>query len=127
MATAPTRATIDDLYRVEGKAELIGGKVVELLASGLRPGEVASNIRGSLRGYARVNKRGVATGDGVGYAIPEIGSGRESFCPDAAYYNGPMPANTMRFIDGAPDFGVVDRRQRIARCRCRGSVGLRRA
>jgi Uma2 family endonuclease len=106
MATAPTRATIDDLYRVEGKAELIGGKVVEIMASGIRPGEVATNIHLSLRAFARANKRGVSTGDGVGYAIPEISSGRESFCPDTAYYDGPMPTNIMRFVEGTPTFAV---------------------
>ena len=30
-------------------------------------------------------------GDGVGFAIPEISSTRESFCPDAAYYDGLLP------------------------------------
>ena len=34
MSTAtPTRATLDDLMRVEGKAELIGGKVVKFLGT----------------------------------------------------------------------------------------------
>ncbi len=32
------RATLDDLYAVEGKAELIGGRIVQFMASGNRPG-----------------------------------------------------------------------------------------
>jgi Uma2 family endonuclease len=106
MATAPTRATIDDLYRVEGKAELIGGKVVELMANGARPGEVAGNIYVSLRAFAKGIRRGFATTDGVGFAIHEITSGRESFCPDSAYYDGPMKADVMRFVEGPPTFAV---------------------
>jgi hypothetical protein len=45
MATVqPARATLDGLYRVEGKAELIGGKVVELIASGRQPSRIAKRI-----------------------------------------------------------------------------------
>ncbi len=32
-----TRATLDDLYAVEGKAELIGGRIVHLMGSGDQP------------------------------------------------------------------------------------------
>src|SRR5207244_4100586 len=47
--------------------------------------------------------------DGIGYAIPELPSGRESFSPDASYYVGPRPVNRMRFIEGAPTFAVAVR------------------
>ena len=43
MATVQ-RATLDNLYRTPGKAELIGGRIVEYMATGVRPSEVASNI-----------------------------------------------------------------------------------
>jgi Uma2 family endonuclease len=106
MATVnPTRATPDDLMRTEGKAELIGGKVVEYMATGMRPSEVATNIHFSLREHAR--KRGhKAFSDNLGYLVPELASGRESFSPDTSYYDGPLPQNLMRFIDGPPTFGV---------------------
>jgi Uma2 family endonuclease len=42
----------------------------------------------------------------MGFAVPELPSGRESFSPDAAYYLGVLPVNPMRFIDGAPTFAV---------------------
>jgi hypothetical protein len=50
--------------------------------------------------------RGVACTENVGFAIPEIPSGRGSFAPDAAYYDGPLPKNLMRFIEGAPTLAV---------------------
>jgi Uma2 family endonuclease len=33
-------------------------------------------------------------------------SGRESFSPDASYYDGPLPVNLMRFIEGVPNCAV---------------------
>ena len=60
----------------------------------------------SLRLYANATGRGRAYADGIGYAIPELASGRESFSPDASYYLGPRPANRMRFIEGPPTFAV---------------------
>jgi Uma2 family endonuclease len=99
------RATIDDLYGVEGKAELIGGRIVRYKASGYLPSRVAFRIARKLEEYAEANGD-VAAPDGLGYAIPEISSGRESFEPDASYYNRPLPANRQRFIDGPPTFAV---------------------
>ena len=106
MATVnPPRATPDDLMRTEGKAELIGGKVVTFMATGWRPHEVAANIYVSLRAYAK-QRGGHAFSDNLGFIVPELLSGRESFCPDAGYYDGPLPKNLMRFIDGPPAFAV---------------------
>ena len=101
-----TRATLDDLYREEGKAELIGGRIVRYMASGALPSSVAFEIAVSLRQFAKATGRGVAYSDGIGYAVPELPSGRESFSPDASYYTGPQPANPMRFIEGTPAFAV---------------------
>jgi Uma2 family endonuclease len=101
-----TRATLDDLYREEGKAELIGGRIVRFMPSGHLPGRVSEEILISLRMHERQTRHGVAHGDGVGFAVPELPSGRESFSPDASYYVGPLPRNIMRFIEGAPTFSV---------------------
>ncbi len=101
-----TRATLDDLYSVEGKAELIGGRIVHLMGSGDQPSFVAFEIAGSLRDYVRLTGRGQARADGLSYAIKEISSGRESFQPDASYYLGPRPSNKLRFVEGAPTFAV---------------------
>jgi len=101
-----TRATLDDLYREEGKAELLGGRIVRFMASGDLPSVVAGEIFVSLRLYGRMLGQGVAFGDGIGYAVPELPSGRESFSPDASFYLGLRPANRMRFIEGAPTLAV---------------------
>jgi Uma2 family endonuclease len=106
VSAAVTRATLDDLYREEGKAELIGGRIVRFMASGHLPGVVAEEIFVSLRLYQKTRKRGVAHGDGVGYAVAELASGRESFSPDASYYDGPLPLNLMRFIEGPPNLAA---------------------
>jgi Uma2 family endonuclease len=107
MATVhPTRATPADLLRTEGKAELIGGRVVQYMATGVRPSEVAANIYVSLRAYARRTRRGRAFTDNLGYIVPLLPSGRESFSPDASYYDGPLPQNLMRFIEGPPTFAA---------------------
>ena len=100
------RATLDDLYRTEGKAELIGGRIVRFMASGHLPSAVAEEIFVSLRLYIKSTGHGVAHTDGIGYAVPELPSGRESFSPDASYYTGTLPANPMRFIEGPPTFAV---------------------
>jgi Uma2 family endonuclease len=100
-------ATLDDLYRVEGKAELINGRIVNYVASGDLPSEIAFEIAVRLRAYAQQSGIGKAYADGIGYAmIPPLSSGRQSFSPDASYYIGAPPANRMRFIVGAPVFAV---------------------
>jgi Uma2 family endonuclease len=106
MATITTRATLDDLLKTDGKAELIGGRIVHFMASGFAPSVVALEIAVSLRAYAKATSRGFASADGLGFAVPELPSGRESFCPDAAYFDGPPPARRMRFVEGPPTLGV---------------------
>lgn len=97
-----TRATIEDLYKVEGKAELVNGEIVCMSPTGGRPGIAGGEIFASLREYARRTGQGRAFPDGVGFQVhlPH----RESFSPDAAWYVGPAP--DMRFPQGAPVFAV---------------------
>ena len=102
-----TAATLDDLLRVDGKAELIGGRIRRFMASGDAPSRAAFEIAVSLREFARRTGKGVAYPDGIGYALrPPLLGGRQSFSPDASYYNGPSPTNPMRFIEGPPTFAV---------------------
>ena len=103
-----TAATLDDLYRVEGKAELIAGRIVPMSPTGDWPGWVAAAIYRALFDHAEATGRGLAHTDGVSYAVPEISSGRQSFSPDASYFDGPRPAlaDRMRFLPGAPAFAV---------------------
>ena len=105
MLAPPPRATLDDLMRTEGKAELIAGRIVTFMATGDLPNELAFRIARKLADYADVQGGRVHT-DGIGYRVPELLSGRETFSPDCAYYTGRLPANRMKFIDGPPDFAV---------------------
>ena len=72
------------------------------MPTGYLPGAVGGEIFVSLRTHAKQIGRGMALPDGVGYAIAELPSGRESFQPDTSYYAGLPPLNKMRFIMGAP-------------------------
>ena len=105
LAVATHPATLADLARVEGKAELVAGCLVLLMPTGHRPGLIAGRIFRRLADYADV-AGGFAYGDNVGFAVPRLSTGRESFAPDAAYYTGLPPADAMRFVPGAPDFAA---------------------
>lgn len=101
-----TRATLDDLYNEQGKAELIGGRIVRFLSSGHLTCATAGEIFVSLRVYAKITNQGIAHAGGIGYAVPELPSGRVSFSPDASFYEGALPSKPMRFIEGPPTFAV---------------------
>lgn len=105
------RATLDDLYRCEGKAELIGGRIVTYRSTGIRPSEVASNIYVSLRNHVKQTGQGRVFNDNLGYAIPQLPSTRESFVPGASYFAGLLPINLMGFVQGPPTFAVEVRRE----------------
>jgi Uma2 family endonuclease len=102
MMIANQKATVEDLYRVEGKAELVDGELVHFMPTGDAPGFAAAEVFVSLREYARRTKRGRALTDNQAFLVnlPR----RQSFSPDAAYYTGP-PAG-MRFFESPPDFAV---------------------
>jgi Uma2 family endonuclease len=100
-------ATNDDLYRVEGKAELISGRIVRYMPNGDLPSTVAFEIAILLREYAKRTGIGRVYTDNIGYALRRpLKNGRLSFSPDTSYYDGPLPANRMRFIEGAPTLAV---------------------
>src|SRR3954449_11972960 len=105
-STAAARATLADLARTSGKAELIGGRIVHLMPTGHRPNRVAARIFRSLDDHAEVTSQGVAYTDNMGFAVPELTSGRQSFSPDASYYLGPFPSDDMDFVAGPPTLAV---------------------
>jgi Uma2 family endonuclease len=94
-------ATIEDLYRVEGKAELVNGEIVLMSPTGGIPGYAGDEIYISLREYARLSERGYAVGDNKAFIVnlPH----RRSFSPDAAFYIGEIGPG---FYSGAPIFAV---------------------
>jgi len=96
-------ATIDDLYREEGKAELVGGEIVRMSPAGRKRGKATFNLCLSLGTYLKsAGLPGDGFADGTGFLcdLPH----RQSFCPDAAYYTGPHFEN--KFLPQAPDFAV---------------------
>src|SRR5437667_6736143 len=106
MSIGQRRATLEDLYNEPGKVELIGGRIVRFMATGYKPNMVAGKIFRRLADFSEAIGKGKPFTDNMGFAVPELSSGRESFCPDAAFYVGKLPTNPMRFIEGPPTFAV---------------------
>ena len=97
-----TEATIEDLYRVHGKAEIVNGEIVLMSPTGDLPNSAALEIAVSLREYARRTKLGRAYTDNAAFIVDL--PNRKSFSPDAAFYIGPRAGG--KFLDGAPVFAV---------------------
>ena len=108
MSSLPqTAATLDDLRRVEGKAELVAGRIVYLMPTGFRPGQVGGRIFRSLDDHVVLTGRGVALPDNVGFVVHELSSGRQSFSPDASYSSSAYsPWMTWISSMGPPTFAV---------------------
>jgi Uma2 family endonuclease len=97
-----TEATIEDLYKVEGKAELVNGEIVHMSPTGFEPGYARDEIFASLREYSKRTKSGVAVGDNKAFRVNL--PNRKSFSPDAAFHIGAKTG--MKFLDSAPIFAV---------------------
>jgi len=70
-ATQHPAATLADLARHEGKAELIAGRIVPLMPTGYRPNLVAFRIARSLDDHAQATGRGVVFTDNMGFTVLE--------------------------------------------------------
>jgi Uma2 family endonuclease len=98
-----TERLISELYKVDGKAEIVDGRIVHMSPTGFEPGNASGAIYVSLRQFIRQTKApGAAVPDNVGFLtdLPH----RKSFCPDAAYHTGPRTG--MKFLSQAPDFAA---------------------
>ena len=95
-------ATIEDLYKVEGKAELVNGEILIMSPTGINPGYAGDVIFSSLFDYSKRRRFGRAVGDNKAFVVnlPH----RKSFSPDAAFVIE-RPSG-MRFYQGAPVFAV---------------------
>jgi Uma2 family endonuclease len=97
-----TEATLEGLYKVDGKAELVNGEIVSISPTGGKPSMAARAVVLSLYEYERRTKSGYAVTDNAAFRVnlPH----RKSLSPDAAFYVGGEP--TMKFFEGAPVFAV---------------------
>jgi Uma2 family endonuclease len=103
MVVASPASLIDELSRVDGKAEIVGGRIVPLMTTGRMPIYAAFELAVSLRLYVRVaGLQGIAVPDNAGFIVRL--PNRQSFSPDAAYYEGPNSG--MKFFDGPPLFAA---------------------
>jgi len=95
-------ATIEDLYKVKGKAELVNGEIILMSPTGYRPGYAGDAILVSLFQHSKRYKAGIPVGDNKAFVVnlPH----RKSFSPDAAFHVGSDTG--MKFFEGAPVFAV---------------------
>jgi Uma2 family endonuclease len=95
-------ATIEDLYKVKQKAEIVNGEIILMSPAGSFPGYAGDEIFSSLREYSKRQRYGRAVSDNKAFVVnlPH----RKSFSPDAAFYVG--PDSGMKFYQGAPVFAV---------------------
>jgi Uma2 family endonuclease len=100
-----TPATIEDLYRVPGKAELVNGEIVLMPPTGDSPSSAGLRISSRLLDYGDRTQLGRAYPDNAAFVVdlPH----RKSFSPDAAFYTGEARKGVnMKFVVGAPIFAV---------------------
>jgi len=96
------KATIEDLYKVPGKAEIVDGEIVHTSPTGAAPSYAAAEIFVSLRQHCRKTKIGLAVTDNGAFRVDLPNRG--SFSPDVAYHTGEWTG--MKFFDGAPAFAA---------------------
>ena len=100
-----TTSLVDALYRIEGKAEIVDGRIVHMSPAGGDHGLAAKKILLSLAMHEQKVGGGVSFGDNVGFLVdlPR----RKSFSPDVAWVAGKTEADfDSKFVEGAPSFAV---------------------
>lgn len=102
MITTAREATIEDLEKIDSKAEIVNGEIVYMPPTGDEPGYAGDEIFVSLREYAKRTGTGRAVGDNKAFKVNL--PNRKSFSPDAAFFTGERAG--MKFFTGAPIFAV---------------------
>jgi Uma2 family endonuclease len=96
------KATIEDLYKEPGKAELINGEIVRMSPSGPQHGRAAARVAFRLAEYETQTGKGHFAPDNVGFVVNL--PNRQSFSPDAGYYLQDQIG--LEFVKGAPLFAA---------------------
>jgi Uma2 family endonuclease len=97
---ALTEQLVAELYTIEGKAEIVDGKIELMSPTGGKPGRAGYRICRSLEAFEKI-LNGYVYPDNVAFLVnlPR----RKSFSPDAAFSRHEPE---MGFVKGAPDFAV---------------------
>ena len=100
-AEPTTEELIEQLYKIDGKAEIVDGKIVRMSPTGDAPSSAGGAIYASLRQFVK-QAGGRAYPDNAAFLanLPN----RKSFSPDASYYTGPRAG--MKFLPQPPDFAA---------------------
>ncbi len=122
MVTKSARATVSDLYKAPGKAELVNGELVLMPPTGIDPGYAAGEIFASLREHVRRTRRGRAFTDNAGFLVVPLH--RQSFRPDPAYCNDDQRG--MKFHRGAPRFAAEVRSESDYGAAAEGAMAAKR-
>jgi len=102
IASGPiTEQLVAELTKIDGKAEIVGGKIVMMSPTGDLPSSAGGFIYASLLIYAKKHG-GRAYTDNAAFLVDL--PGRKSFSPDAAYYTGPRAG--AKFLPNAPEFAA---------------------
>lgn len=116
-------ATIEDLLKVDQKAEIVNGEIILMSPTGSLPGYAGDEIFSSLREYSKQRKYGRAVSDNKAFIVnlPY----RKSFSPDAAFYVG--VDSGMKFYEGAPVFAAEVRSEGDYGPRAERAIAAKRA
>jgi Uma2 family endonuclease len=109
----PRPATVQDLYDLDERAEIVDGQLVLMGGTGFAPNRAAARVWRSLDAHEQAHGGGYALAEG-GVFVVDLPR-RHSFSPDAAWYTG-VPTDG-KFMFEAPALAVE--------VRSNGDYGLR--
>ena len=95
-------ATLEDLWEVEGRVELIDGEIVPMTGTQFGPGNAAFTIRLSLYIHAQTHGGGFAISESVTFVMETPRT--QAFHPDVAWFVGRVQDNEV--VRGAPALAV---------------------
>ena len=103
LTSSVTDELMEQLMKIDGKAEIVGGRIQKFMPTGKEPSLALGEIFVSLHAYARRIGHGRAVPDNAIFSIDL--PNRKTFSPDAAYIDEERDGS-MRGINGAPVFAV---------------------
>lgn len=99
-------ATIADLMRVEGRAELVKGEIVRYRLWGVAEGRILTRVLRALSGEGGPADGQVFTSTLAYELTPPLRTGRQTISPAISWYGGPDPEVDDGPVKGPPTFAV---------------------